>query len=112
MFNLLKFVSIVLQCFLLLSLFNFISGLYSAFLELSTNDPNLVAGHISAGIVISLIQIIPALIGLIISIWLLNKNHSSKLFILYCKYFAYLWLLFIPIGTFLGVKQLKKLKNT
>ena len=112
MFNLLKFISIVLQCFLLLSLFNFFSGSYSAFLELSTNDPKLVAGHISSGVVLSLIQIIPALIGLIISVWLLNKNHSSKLFIIYCKYFAYLWLLFIPIGTFLGVKQLKRLKNT
>ena len=112
MFNLLKFISIVLQGFILLSLFNFFSGLYSAFLELSTNDPKLIAGHLSTGIVFSLIQITPALIGLIISVWLLNKNHSSKLFVIYCKYFAYLWLLFIPIGTFLGIKQLKRLKNT
>jgi hypothetical protein len=112
LYNLLKFISIALQCFLLLSLFNFFSGLYSAFLELSTNDPKLVAGHISSGIVISIVQIIPALIGLIISIWLINKKSSSKLFVICCKYFAYLWLLFIPIGTFLGVKQLKRLKNT
>ena len=112
MYNLLKFISIVLQCFLLLSLFNFFSGLYSAFLELSTNDPKLVAGQISSGIVTSILQIIPALIGLIISIWLINKKSSSKLFVIFCKYFAYLWLLFIPIGTFLGAKQLKRLKNT
>ena len=101
-----------MQGFLFLSFFNFFSGLYSAYLELSTNDPKLVAGQISLGIVVSIIQIIPALVGFFLSIWLINNKSHSKLFIYCSKYFAYLWLLFIPIGTFLGIKQLKRLKKT
>ncbi|WP_448570063.1 hypothetical protein [Thalassotalea ganghwensis] len=112
MYNLLKCLSIVLQCFLLLAIFNFFSGVYSAYLELSSGDPKLIAGHISSGLVLSLIQIIPALIGLFLSIWLLAKNNNSNLFKIGCKSLAYVWLLFVPLGTFLGVKQLKRLKNT
>jgi len=110
--NLLKFTSIVLQCSLFLSIFSLLSGCYLAYLELPTNDPKLVAGHLSSGIVISLIQIVPALLGLFLSIWLINKNNASILFKQCCKYLAFVWLLFVPVGTFLGVKQLKRLKNT
>lgn len=112
MINLLKFTSIVLQCFVFLSIFSFLSGCYLAYVELSTNDPKLVAGHLSSGIVVSLIQIIPALLGLFLSIWLINKNNAPNLFKQCCKYLAFVWLLFVPLGTFLGVKQLKRLKNT
>jgi len=105
-------VSIVLQGFLLLSFFSFFSGLYSAFLEISTGDPKVMAGHISLGIVTSIIQIIPALIGLFLNIWLIRRNSDFKLFNNFSKSLAYIWILFIPIGTFFGVKQLKRLKNT
>jgi len=104
--------SIVLQGFLLLSFFSFFSGLYSAALEISTGDPKVMAGHISLGIVTSIIQIIPALIGLFLNIWLIRRNSDFKLFNNFSKSFAYIWILFIPIGTFFGVKQLKRLKNT
>jgi hypothetical protein len=106
------FLSVVLQVFLFLSFFNFFSGLYFAYSEISTGDPKLLAGHISSGIVLSIIQIIPALIGLLLSVWLVKRHNKFKLFINCSRYFAYLWLLFIPIGTFLGVNQLKRLKNT
>ncbi|RZF93080.1 hypothetical protein EXT42_08580 [Pseudoalteromonas sp. CO302Y] len=112
MINLLKSISVILQCFLLLSIFNLLSSFYLAYVELPTNDPKLIASHISSGVVISLIQVVPALIGLLLSIWLLDKTNTSKLFRKCCKYLAFLWLLFFPIGTFLGVKQLKRFKNT
>ena len=112
MYNLFKCLSICLQFFLLLAIFNFFSGTYSAYIEFSSGDPKLVAGHISSGVILSIIQIVPALIGLFLSIWLLAKNNNSNLFKSSCKSLAYVWLLFIPIGTFLGIKVLKKLKNT
>ena len=106
------FLSIILQGCLLLSFFSFFSGLYFAFLEISNGDPKLMAGHISLGVVTSIIQIVPALIGLFLNIWLIKRNNNLKIFVRCSKYFAYLWILFIPIGTFFGVKQLKRLKNT
>ncbi|MEH6393898.1 hypothetical protein [Pseudoalteromonas sp.] len=112
MYKLLKLISLVLQSFLLLSLISFCSGLCRAFLELPTNDPKLISAQLSAGVVISVIQIVPALFGLFLSMWLIKKNNSSKSFNLFCRYFAYLWLLFIPIGSILGFMQLKRLKRS
>ncbi|MDN3383704.1 hypothetical protein QL995_13665 [Pseudoalteromonas sp. APC 3358] len=116
--TLLPLLSLILQAFLLLALTSFFSGFYNAYTVFAGGDPKLMAGHISSAIVVSLIQIIPALIGLFINTYVLNsrlnKNiniNSSAMFINISKFYAYLWILFIPLGTFLGIKQLIRLKN-
>ncbi|MGO3421303.1 MAG: hypothetical protein ACTIMZ_02420 [Pseudoalteromonas distincta] len=118
--TLLPLLSLILQAFLLLALTSFFSGFYNAYTVFAGGDPKLIAGHISSAIVVSLIQIIPALIGLFINTYVLNsrlnKNininiNSSAMFINISKFYAYLWILFIPLGTFLGIKQLIRLKN-
>ena len=98
----------MLQAFLLLSLFNFAMGIANAIAVFSTVDPKLVAGELSSGIVLSLIPLFPALVGFALSFWCIKKsNKASKVYLTLCKLFAYLWLLFIPVGTVFGIKQLK-----
>jgi len=120
--TLLPLLSLILQAFLLLALTSFFSGFYNAYTVFAGGDPKLVAGHLSSAIVVSLIQIIPALIGLFINMYVLNSRlnininininiNSSAMFINISKFYAYLWILFIPLGTFLGIKQLIRLKN-
>jgi len=90
-------------------------GLVGAVGEINMNapsDPKLMAGELATGITLSLLQVIPALLGLSLSYWSLKKSDTSpKLFVIIFKFYSYLWLLFIPIGTFLGYKQLKLLGN-
>ncbi|WDE10391.1 hypothetical protein [Thalassomonas haliotis] len=108
MINLVKVLSVLLQVFLLLSLFSFASGVANAVAAFPTADPKLIAGELSAGIVLSLIQVIPAMVGFALSFWCIKKStEASKVYLKLCKLFAYLWLLFIPIGIILGIKQLK-----
>ena len=114
--TLLPLLSQILQAFLLLALTSFFSGFYNAYTVFSGGDPKLIAGHISSAIVVSLIQIIPALIGLFINTYVLNSSlnkniNSSAIFLNISKFYAYLWILFIPLGTFLGIKQLIRLKS-
>ena len=112
--TLLPLLSLILQAFLLLALTSFFSGFYNAYTVFAGGDPKLIAGHISSAIVVSLIQIIPALIGLFINTYVLNSRlniNSSAMFINISKFYAYLWILFIPLGTFLGIKQLIRLKS-
>ena len=89
-----------------------VTTIFNTVSVLETGDPKLMAGILSQGIITSLIKVIPGLIGLIISWRILIKNNNiPNWFKNYSKVLSYLWLLFIPIGTVLGVIQLKNLKN-
>ncbi|MBH0048549.1 hypothetical protein I6F45_00465 [Pseudoalteromonas sp. SWYJZ19] len=105
--------SLFLQVFLLISLISFFTGFHSAYTAFAGGDPKLIAGHISSGIVISLIQMVPALVGYFISYMLIKNKRVNDFALLKSalKFFAYLWLLFIPIGTVLGAKLLTKLNK-
>ncbi|WP_165728665.1 hypothetical protein [Pseudoalteromonas sp. 31A1] len=111
--TILVFLCLALQAFIILSLISFFTGIYNAYIAFSGGDPKLIAGHISSGIVISLIQMIPALVGYFISYMLIKNKRVNDFALLKpaLKFFAYLWLLFIPIGTVLGAKLLTKLNK-
>jgi len=101
-----------MQLFLLLALFSFINGIIGAINSFSLGDPKLVAGLLTSGVLTSLIQVIPALIGISISIKLLNEGSElSVVFLKFSKVYSYLWVLFIPVGTILGLKQLRSISN-
>ncbi len=106
-------VSLFLQAFLLISLISFFTSIYNAYVTFAGGDPKLIAGHISSGIVISLIQIAPAIAGYFISYTLIKNKRVNDFALLKSalKFYAYLWLLFIPIGTILGAKLLTQLKK-
>ena len=101
-----------MQLFLLLALFSLVNGITGAINSFALGDPKLIAGLLSNGVLTSLIQVIPALIGVSISIKLLNKgNELSVGFLRFSKVYSYLWILFIPVGTILGIKQLRLIGN-
>ena len=109
----LAIVSLFLQAFLLISLISFFTGIYNAYAAFAGGDPKLIAGHISSGIVISLIQIAPAIVGYFINYMLLKNKRVNDFALLKSalKFYAFIWLLFIPIGTILGAKLLTQLKK-
>ena len=111
--KLLLFLCLFLQAFIILSLISFFTGIYNAYIVFAGGDPKLIAGHIASGIVISLIQIAPAIVGYFISYMLLKNKRVNDFALLKpaLKFYAYLWLLFIPIGTILGAKLLTQLKK-
>ena len=101
-----------LQFFYLWALTVFLLSAINVISLLETGDPQLIAGALSLGIVSSLLKAIIGLIGLLIGWRLLIKNEDiPSWFKTYSKALTYLWLLFIPIGTVLGLLQLKILNN-
>jgi len=112
MHKLIIILSTLLQLFYVWALLVLIISAINTISLLETGDPRLIAGTLSQGIVTALIKVIPGLIGLIIS-WriLIKKTNIPSWFKSYSKILSYLWLLFIPIGTVLGIIQLKNLKN-
>lgn len=103
--------STFLQLLYLLALSHFAIGLVNTVLLLSSSDPKMVAGAISAAIVKSIIAVVPSLIGLLLGLYLV-KNSPKQVpnwFKLFSKSMSYLWLFFIPVGTLLGVWQLRLL---
>jgi len=88
-------------------------GVVGAINMTASSDPRLMAGELSVGITLSLLQIIPAFLGLLLSYWSLKQpDNPPRLYLNICKYFSYLWLMFIPIGTIIGFKQLKLINTT
>ncbi|MDP5460486.1 hypothetical protein [Alishewanella sp. SMS8] len=104
--------STTLQLFYLLALLHFGIGIFNAVEAISTADPKLVAGALSASIVKSLIAVVPSILGLLLSLNLLRSIEAlPNWFKRYTRLMSYLWLLFIPIGTVIGVIQLKRLRH-
>ena len=113
MHKLLVVLSTLLQLFYLLALLHLAVGFLNASQLLSSGDPKILAGTISVAIVKSLIAVIPSLIGLLLSVYLIKSSskQSPKWFKSFSKNMSYLWLFFIPVGTLLGVWQLRLLKH-
>ncbi|MDP4527517.1 hypothetical protein Q3O59_00555 [Alkalimonas delamerensis] len=102
----------LLQLFYLLALWHLGWGFYYAFEALSTEDPRLVAGALSEGIVLSWLAVIPATAGLALSVYLTGRNKAlARWFSHFTRIASFCWLAFIPIGTVLGHLQLKRLRQ-
>ena len=85
-------------------------ALYNAALEFSGGDPRLLAGIISEGIITSLLHSCLALVGLLLSLVAVYKlKVLPNWFKRATKCFSYLWVLFFPVGTIIGVIQIKRL---
>jgi len=105
------FISIVLQSFYIKAVGVLGSSLFEAYRLFSTGDPKLVAGSISSGLVTSLLLCIPAIVGLFMSLRLIKSSSDlPSWFLSITKLLSYLWLLFIPLGTVVGILQLRHLK--
>tara|TARA_B110000196_G_C20911463_1_gene550750 strand:+ start:57 stop:401 length:345 start_codon:yes stop_codon:yes gene_type:complete len=104
--------STTLQLFYLLALLHLGIGVFNAVEVISTADPKLVAGALSSSIVKSLIAVVPSILGLLLSVNLTRSiGAQPSWFKRYTRFMSYLWLLFIPIGTFIGVIQLRRLRH-
>lgn len=107
----LQIVGILLQMLLPVSQYAFFKGILGIASNFQSGDPKLLAGLIS-GVIISSLVLIPALIGIAISLYTLKKWSDHSLTILNInKLYSYLWIIFIPIGTFLGLKQNRLVKD-
>lgn len=113
MHKLLVLLSTFLQLLYLFAISHFAIGFLNAMQLLSSGDPKMLAGAISAAIVKSIIAVIPSFIGLLLGLYLVKNSSKQvpKWFKLFSKCMAYLWLLFIPLGTLFGVLQLRLLKH-
>ena len=105
-------VCIALQLFLLPALVLFVGAAWHAIELLPTGDPQQVAGAFSAGVVSSVLMVGPALLGAIIS-WFLIRGHSTipGWFARTARVLSWLWLVFLPLGTLFGAVQLSLLRN-
>ena len=105
-------VSTVLQLFYLLALFHIGYGLVNTYWVMSVGDPKLMAGVLSLSIVKSLIAIVPSIFGLLLSLYITRSiSLLPSWFKNYTRLMSYLWVLFVPIGTFIGLLQLRRLRN-
>ena len=105
------FISLVLQSSYIKALGVLGSSLFEAYRLFSTGDPKLVSGSISSGLVTSLLLCIPAIVGLFMSLRLIKSSSDlPSWFLSITKLLSYLWLLFIPLGTVVGILQLRHLK--
>jgi hypothetical protein len=105
--------STILQLFYLLALLHIGLGVFNAIEMVSTGDPKLIAGTLSASIVKSLIAIVPSIFGLLLSVYVTRSSDAlPNWFKSYTRFMSYLWLLFIPVGTFIAFIQLRRLRHT
>ncbi|WP_165490784.1 hypothetical protein [Bowmanella sp. JS7-9] len=101
-----------LQLFYLLALFHIGLGAFNAMDLVASGDPKLIAGTLSASIVKSLLAAAPSVFGLLLSAHLTRTVGAlPKWFKSYSRFMSYLWLLFVPVGSFIGYLQLKRLRN-
>ena len=110
--TILVILSASLQLFYLLALFHIGLGAFHSMELVSSGDPKLVAGTLSASIVKSLIAVVPSILGLLLSVYLTRTvDKLPKWFKSYSRFMSYLWLLFIPLGSFIGYLQLRRLRD-
>ncbi|MFC6439116.1 hypothetical protein ACFQHU_08950 [Pseudobowmanella zhangzhouensis] len=110
--TILVILSASLQLFYLLALFHIGLGAFNAMDLVASGDPKLIAGTLSASIVKSLLAAAPSVFGLLLSAHLTRTVGAlPKWFKSYSRFMSYLWLLFVPVGSFIGYLQLKRLRN-
>jgi len=110
--------SIVLQLFYIFAIWTLIAGIFDFYsllqdaMQTKSGDPKLIAGIISEAITLSLLRVLFAVIGLVISWFILRSGKViPNWYLSTIKYFSILWLTFIPFGTIVGYFQLKQIKR-
>lgn len=103
----LVWIGIALQALLFVGLYMFIAGMVQTFQTLQlygTGDPQLMAGGISQALVPLLLCLIPVTVGFLMSlITLMNSNYRSKKVFKVEMLFSFFYLLYIPVGTAIGI---------
>ncbi len=103
--------STILQLIYVLALF----GAIKPTIELIQNyslyyagDPKMIAGAISSIAVFFLIGVAIGLVGVLLA-WLVlrNKKNRPSWFLPVSTFFAWAWMVFVPIGTVVGVLILR-----
>jgi hypothetical protein len=110
--NLFLALVIAVQTYYLWALYDLFVAVVTALSKFGGGDATLVAGTISEGIITSVLRSTVGAIGLIASVVIVFKVGGLPIWYKQTtKYISYLWVLFIPVGTILGIVQLKRLSR-
>ena len=104
-------VSTAIQLIYVLSLLDVITSLIKLFQVESLydfGDPKMMAGAISTIIMDLLVGAVIGFVGVFLA-WLVlrNKKERPSWFLLVSTFFAWTWMIFVPIGTVIGIFMLR-----
>ena len=109
--SLIAVASSVLQLIYVLALLQAITSIIKYFQVQSlygAGDPKLMAGAISTATIDFLLGALIGLIGVFLAWWVLrDKKQRPSWFLPISTFLAWTWMVFIPIGTIVGVMMLR-----
>ena len=101
------FLGSILQIPLFIGIIETIVGFITTFQAVTiygAGDPKLLAGGISSALVSSIVGCLISIPGYVITLYVLIKtSYRAKWFFIFNVSAAIFWLLFVPIGTILGI---------
>lgn len=99
-------ISAVLQLIYVVGLFRCLYWLFFIYREdiYTIGDPKIMAGMISQALMIVILSAVIGLIGVVLAWYVLrDKQNRPAWFVSVSRSFAFAWLVFIPIGTIVGI---------
>ncbi|MEM8983208.1 MAG: hypothetical protein AAGC71_09285 [Pseudomonadota bacterium] len=101
-----------LQLALLPALVLFAGAIAAAIQVLPSGDPERIAGEFSSGVVSSVMFVLPALVGVIVSWFMIRTSAQIPTWFARVTYLlSWCWLVYLPLGTLFGAIQLVLLRH-
>ena len=108
--KLVAFASLLLQSTFIVNLFVLAESLPGVMGTFDSGDPKIVASEISRALIVYFIGGLLPLAELGLNAWTLRRYHTA-FFVRWSRFFATLMLLYLPIGTILGIWHLRYIKK-